>query len=166
MKKYFSLLIIAASLSMFVACGGGGKQTAADKEFGKLEVEIPKELEDNEEVVQFIEGMAEVTDEYALLLDETLEKTKKYHGKKNEELSMMEQVKLMAITGDVAVKSVAVMEKWGKYVDQRTNLEEQLSEDEMKALEVVYARFEERIEQIQEKHGEVLNEETEYPPQM
>jgi len=158
MKNYITLLLIVPTFILFTACGGGKNNSTADNKLGKLEVEIPKELEGNKEVVAFIEGMAEVSDDYAIMIDETLEKTGEFIGKESEELSMMEQLKLVKVTGEIAIKSATIMEKWGTFMDQRTSLEEQLSDDEVKALETVFKRFEQRFDQIEEKHSKVLSQ--------
>ncbi len=152
MKKFLFLLVAVALLT---SCGG--EKTANDK-LGKLNVTIPDELKDNKEVVEFIDNMVELSDEYAILLDETLEKTQEFNGKETEDLSMLEQMKLMKITGEVAIKSTSVMAKWGEALEHRTQLEEQLSDEEIEALESVYVHFEKRMEQIQEKYGEITNE--------
>ncbi|HAH58124.1 MAG: hypothetical protein KUL83_11650 [Lentimicrobium sp.] len=104
--------------------------------------------------------MAEVLDEYALLIDETLEEAGEFVGKDQDDLSMMEQIKLAKITAEVAVKSVSTLEKWGKYLDQRVRIEEELNDQEAKAIEVVLSRFEKRMEQIQEKHANLFEKET------
>lgn len=157
MKNNINLLLIVPILILFTACGGGKSNSVADNKLGKLEVEIPKELKDNKEVVAFIEGMAEVSDDYAIMIDETLEKTSEFIGKESEELSMMEQIKLVKITGEVALKSATSLVKWGEYMDKRSSLENELSDDELKALESVMLRFEKRMEQIETKHSDVLN---------
>lgn len=152
------------SLVMFTMFACGGKEKAndtADKRLGKLEVEIPAELEENEEIVAYIEGMNEVADQYAILMDDMLEEVGDLSGKEPEELSMMEQLRLVKATGEVTVRSAEIMSRWSEYIDQRDSLNEQLSEEELQALEAVYTRFEQRMTQIMEKHEDLFTEETE-----
>lgn len=161
MKTYIRVFLFPFIAVLFASCGSGTTKSAADDKLGKLEVEIPEELKNNKEVVEFIKGMAEVSDEYALLMDEILEEAGEFVGKNKDELSMMEQIKLAKITGEVTVKSVSTLEKWGRYMEQRVSIKEQLNDGETKALEAVFARFEKRMEQIKEKHAAVFEKETE-----
>lgn len=158
MRNNINLLLLTTVLLFFVACGGKNNSTA-DNKLGKLEIEIPEEIKDNKEVVEFIEGMAEVSDEYALMIDKILEDNADIIGKESDELSMMEQLSLVKSTGEVAVKSAGIMEKWGTYMQKRSNLENELTDEELKALESVMTRFEKRMEQIEAKYSEVLNKE-------
>ncbi len=159
MKININLILLIAGLLFLGACGGNNNNNTADNKLGKLEIEIPDEIKDNEDVVEFIEGMAEVSDEYALMIDEILEKNADLIGKDSDDLSMLEQLALVKSTGEVAVKSAGIMEKWGIYMNKRSNLEAELSDAELQALEAVMMRFEKRMEQIEDKYSEVLNNE-------
>lgn len=145
--------LIALILIAFFACSSES-ENKADARLGKLEVEIPAELEGNPEVVAYIKGMNEVVDEYALLIDDIMEDVGEYAGVKQEDLGMMDQIKLTKATAEVSIKSVEIMSKWGEHIDKRANLDQQLSDEEIKALENVYKRFEQRFVQIQQKHAE------------
>lgn len=144
------------------ACGGKDKASDnADKRLGKLEVEIPAELEGNKEIVSYIHGMNEVADQYAILMDDMFDEVGDLSGKDPEELSMMEQLRLVKATSEVAVRSAEIMGAWAEYMEQRESLNEQLSEDELQALEAVFIRFEQRMTQIMEKHEDLFEETTE-----
>lgn len=170
MKKninvFYSLALISLVVLTMVACGGkeSEQETAtqtADDRLGKLEVEIPDELKDNPEAVAYIEGMTEVADEYALLMDDMFEEVGDLSGKESEDLTMMEQLKLVKATGEVAVRSAEIMLKWGEYQNQRAAIDEQLSDEEIVALEQVLKHFEERMTQIAEKHEIAMEGHTE-----
>ncbi|MGQ1908691.1 hypothetical protein ACT3CE_02770 [Marinifilum sp. RC60d5] len=153
--KNLKFLFSGLALALLISCGGGNK---VDDKLGKMEVEIPAELKDNKEVVEFIVGMSEVADEYALMIDETMEDVGEYVGVDESELGMIDQLKLVKATAQIAVKSTTIMGKWGEYMDKRSQLGEQLSDEELVALEIVWTRFEKRMEQIQAKYGEIEQE--------
>lgn len=166
MKRYSlyltsAVLIVSVMFTVF-ACGGkkDAKETANER-FGTLKLDIPKTLENKPEVVDYIKGMNEVADEYAILMDDMFEEVGDLSGKEPEELSMMEQLRLVKATSEVAVRSAGIMTKWTEYQDKRNSMNEQLSEEEIQALEAVYVRFEQRMMQIVEKHEDVFSDQTE-----
>lgn len=166
MKKYTtyinSLILIVCVCSTIIACGGKENGTkTADERLGKLEVDIPEELKNNDEVVEYIEGMTRVADEYAILMDDMLEEVGDLSGKEPEELTMMEQLKLVKATGEVAVRSAEIMAAWEEYQSKRNELDQLLSSEEIQALEEVLEHFEARMMQIAEKHEDILVDQTE-----
>lgn len=152
------ILFLSVVAVLAVSCGGTGSD--ADNKLGKLDVEIPDELKENKEVVEFIENMAEVSDEYALMIDDVLEDVGDLAGKDESELGMMDKMKLLKATGEITIGSAEIMSKWGEYMEKRADLGEQLSDNELKALESVMNRFEKRMEQIQEKYGELSGDDS------
>lgn len=161
MKNTISCLLVACTLVLMTSCGG--KHNAADDKLGKLEIEIPAELMDHKDVVEFIQGMNEVTDEYALMIDNTMEDVGEYVGVDESELGMMDKIKLVKATTEIAVKSTTIMAKWSQYMENRSELNQQLSDDELKALETVWTRFEKRMEQINENYSKISNKDSEQP---
>jgi len=151
----FTILAIACSLfSILTSCSGGTESSQADNKLGKIEIEIPAALKNKPEAVEYIKGMTEVADGYALMIDNVFEEYGEYIGVPEEELGMMDKIKLVKATADVAVKYTELMGKWAQYQEKRNALNEQLSEEELKALENVWHRFEKRMEQIEAKHHE------------
>lgn len=124
-----------------------------------MEVEIPAELKDKPEVVEYIEGMSQVADQYALMIDDMLEEVGEYEGVEQADLSIMDQIKLTKATAEVAIRSAEILGKWAGYQDNRDHMEEQLSDAELEALAGVWKRFEARIVQIESRHAEVFNKE-------
>jgi hypothetical protein len=119
-----------------------------------MEVVIPDALKDNPEIVAYIEGMSEVVDGYALLLDETIPKLEGMQGKTFEELTMREKVKLTSIAAEVSMKSAPLMTKWAELESKQSLMDDELTEEEVLALEALTKRFEQRLIQIQERNQE------------
>lgn len=155
--NYLRLFILCVSAAFIVSCGGGNK---ADNRLGKLELEIPDELKDNKEVVEYIENMAAISDEYAIMIDNVLEDVGNLAGKDEADLSMFEKLKLVKATGQITLGSAEIMVKWGEYMEKRQEFENVLNDDQLKAMGVVMERFEKRMEQINQKYGELSTKES------
>jgi len=158
--KYFvtiGQLLIILSFTLY-SCGSSNNDTA-NKRLGKMEVKIPAELKDKPEVVEYIEGMSQVADQYALMIDDMLEEVGEYEGMEQEDLSIMDQIKLTKATAEVAMRSVEILSKWAEYQDKRDNMEQQLTDAELEALAGVWKRFEARIIQIETRHADVFKKE-------
>lgn len=161
MKKRFNitqtLAIAIITIACFNSCSNSNSENkGSDSKLGKIEVEIPDALKGNTEVVNYIKGMSEVADEYANMVDDMLEEYGEYAGMATEDLTMMEQIKLTKATAEVAIKSTEIMTKWAEYQEKRNSLGTQLSDDELKALESIWTKFEQRIEEISKKQEEML----------
>ncbi len=161
-RKLFTFTLAIFTLSMLLSsCGGSSQKTEADNKLGKLDVEIPASLKNKPEVVAYIHSMSRVTDDYAILIDKTLEDFGDYQNKDFEELGMMDKIKVMKATTDVGFKSMDMMAKWAESHDKLNLFKEDLTEDETLALQTVVNRFEERMEQIKNKHAKYFNEDQE-----
>lgn len=162
----FTLAVFAALL-FFSSCGDSSKKasspqkTEADNKLGKLDVEIPESLKNKPEVVAYIHDMSKVADDYAILIDKTLEDFGDYQNKDFEQLGMMDKIKVMKASAEIGFKSMEMMAKWGEYHDKLNLFKEDLTEDETLALETVVNRFEERMKQIKKKHAKYFSEDQE-----
>lgn len=155
MKKLTYLLLIGIATLAFTACGSKNK---ADNKLGKLELQIPSELKDKPEAVAFIKGMNEVVDDYAILIDNALSDVGELAGKNEEELSMLENMRLLKATGEIAFGAAPIMVKWGEFMEKRENLNEQLTADELLAMESSWKRLEERMTQIENKYAQEFDQ--------
>lgn len=147
-KLTYLLLIGIITLSL-TACGDKNK---ADNKLGKLELEIPTELKDNPEAIAFIKGMNKIVDDYAMLIDNALNDVGELAGKNKEELSMIENMKLLKATGEIVIGAAPIMLKWGEYLEKRESINQQLTTDELKAMESSLKRLEQRMAQIDNKY--------------
>ena len=161
-SRIFTYTISILAFSIFsYSCADNSKKTAADNKLGTLKVEIPESLKDKPEVVAFIHDMSNVADDYAILIDKTLEDFGDYQNKDFEQLGMMDKIKVMRATAEIGFKSMDMMAKWGEHHKRLILFKEDLTEDETLALESVVNRFEERMKQIKMKHAKYFNEDLE-----
>ncbi|MEX0987342.1 MAG: hypothetical protein WD052_07695 [Bacteroidales bacterium] len=147
-----TLVAIVLMTSTFIACGTKKKSDSADNTLGKMEVVIPDELKDNEEIVEYIQGMSEVVDEYALLMNKMITDLDGLEGKEWEELRIGEQLKLTRAAATFAVKAAPITARWAEYEFNRSMYDDDLTEEELMALQTVMERFEARMKQIEEKN--------------
>lgn len=164
-KRFFTLALAVFAVSMFFSsCGDSSRKadspqkTVADSKLGKLDVEIPASLRDKPEVVAYIHDMNKVADEYAILIDKTLEDFGDYENLDFDDLSMMDKIKVMKVTAEIGFKSMEMMAKWGEHHNKLNLFKEDLTEDETLALETVVNRFGERMKQIEKKHSKYFSE--------
>jgi len=157
MKNLKTLSIFAATvlfIGLFSACGNKDKTDEADNKLGKMEVVIPDELKDNPELVDYIKGMSEVVDEYALLMDDMIDEMDGIQGKDWDELKLGEQLKVTKTAAKFAMKAAPITAKWAEYEAKRNVVYEDLSDEDLMAMETLMTRFENRMKQIEEKNQE------------
>lgn len=151
------LLILIFSLSI-VSCGGKKTSKTESNQLGRMEVVIPDELKENKEIVTYIEGMSELVDDYALLLDDMIKDLDGYHGKDWEDLSIREQLKLTKTGAQFAMKAAPITAKWREFEIKKGTLEGDLSEEELMALETIMKRFEKRMEEIEARNQDFFGQ--------
>lgn len=159
MKKMRSWTLLMAVVSIIACLYSCGSNPVSDDKFGKISVEIPKELKDKPEVVEYIKSVEETVDEYALLFDDILEDVGEYAGVEESELSTMDRMKLINATSKVALRSTEIMAKWGECTNKRMQMNETLSADEIIVLDKLWQQFEERMVAIKAKHEKVFAQE-------
>ena len=164
-KAPFILTLAVFAVSMlFSSCGDSSKKadnpqkTVADSKLGKLDVEIPASLKNKPEVVAYIHDMSKVADEYAILIDKTLDDFGDYQNLDFDDLSMMDKIKVMKASAEIGFKSMDIMAKWGEHHNKLNLFKKDLTEDETLALETVVNRFGERMKQIEKKHTKYFSE--------
>ncbi|MBI9071634.1 MAG: hypothetical protein JEY94_08540 [Melioribacteraceae bacterium] len=150
MKKIVFAIFIALAVFNFTGCG-----TKNNTE--KFEVEIPSALEDKPEVVKFIKGTNEVVNEYTVLIEKIFDEAGEFAGKKTEDLGMIDQLKLIKLTGEVSLNSIEIMTKWGEFIEKRSEINTQLSDEEVKSLDSIWKQFEQRMKNIEEKYNKAFD---------
>ena len=154
-----TLLAVFLVSGLLFSCGNKEKDAVdtADEQLGKMEVEIPEVLRDNPEIVEYIEDMSVLVDDYAVLIDEMVKDVGDIAVKDWEELKIGEQLKLTRAAAEFAVKAGPLSAKWAEYEAHRRMVGQDLSEEEILALETVYERFEKRMAQIEEKNQDLFS---------
>lgn len=157
MNKYFLQISIFSIAFLSLSCSKQYKDEVQYETLGRIDIEIPKSLQNKPELVKYINAMSEITDEYALLIDQVLNDMGPLKNKKIDDLEMMDKIKFMRVSTEVGFKSMEIVSKWNDYHNQLVALNGNLTEDEALALDKVQQRFEERMRQIELKHSQYFN---------
>jgi len=168
MKKVFvfALSLIIVSF-VFISCASDEakksenashckKEEVKCKEESKIEhfnVEIPDELKDKPEVIEYINAMNLLANEYANMVESIYIEAGDLAGVPEEQLSFSQKMKLVKIAGKSAVKLSSSMAKWVEYQEKRNVIEKDLTEAELDALSVVWKNFEMRMSEIEKKYN-------------
>lgn len=119
MKRiFFTLTLSVFAISIFFySCGDSSQngdssqKTVADQKLGKLKIEIPESLKNKPEVVAYIHDMNKVADGYAILIDDMFVELGDYINKDENDLGMMDKIKIMKATADISIKSFEMLAK-------------------------------------------------------
>lgn len=149
--KYKSILIFATIVLVTLSCSNNKKRTS-NNTLPPLKIEIPKELKDNKEAVQFIK-ISEITiNEWSNTLEELFQKTEEYANVPEENLSMMDKMKLAKIGMEFVGKMAEFGSKITEIESTASAIENGLSEEELLAFEVAQKAFKNRIEELGKKY--------------
>jgi len=151
--KLFSALLFCLSLFM-ASCSVDNESLQKEVALGKMDIIIPAELKGNKQLETYIKDMSKIADEYAQVIDKLVSEVHEYKGKNISDLNMIEKVELTSLTAEVAMETGRIMTQWGQAELKRTSLNEGLNPEQLKAMDLVWDRFEKRIDQIKAKHGE------------
>lgn len=152
MKRIFrntALLIV-----LVIACSCSGTKSSADH-LPPLKIEVPAELKDNAEVVRFIKESEEAINLYTQSAEDLAEDCKSFAGKKEEDLSVLDKVKMLNAVGQFTANFAQFGAKYGEMTEQTKLFEEGMNEEQAAALATVLDAFKNRMQQIEEKYKDL-----------
>ena len=149
MRKSLQLLgIVMISVVVFLSC-------SLEKEGNYLtpiKHEIPELLENNIEVVTFIQQNTKDLNNWAIVLEDLVVQCEPYIGKSESELSDTDKQKL----GKIMMDLVANMGQFSVYVAEmqqnESTIEYDLNEKELQAFTLIKNQFDIRVEEINTKY--------------
>ncbi|MDD2277750.1 MAG: hypothetical protein PHS05_01680 [Bacteroidales bacterium] len=158
MKKITILSIAITCLFILGSCGSKEKKAASDyvSTFEPMQIEIPAELKDNPEAVEYINGMTKAVDAYSIALDKVAAEIYKMGLKEGEEPSTMQKIKLIQVLAVHFEELSKSSEPFMKFMEQSNYLNGKLTEEEQLAFTTVMQRFEKRMGELEQKY-EKLN---------
>lgn len=154
MKNYLLTIIILVIVSLTPSC----TNKSSSNTLPPLRIEIPEELKRNDEIVKFIKASEEAINLYSDTAEELAEDCKSFAGKKEEELNMLDKVKMVAALGKFTSNFAQFASKYNEMEDQTKTLEEGLNEEQAVALTTVMEAFKHRMEQLEEKYKDINNQ--------
>lgn len=152
MKKNINLLVILSIILFAPSCISAPTETLPP-----LNIEIPSELNDNQELVDFIKNSEKDINDLTINLEQLAEDTRNYIHKEAEDLSTMEKVKFVAAVSKFSIGMMETTASYQQMLEKSQLYEKSLSEDEILALETVMNSFKKRMEEINNKY-EAYNE--------
>ena len=154
MKKLLFVSIIAFFL---FSCSSNNEELASNSndsdKLPALKIEVPAELQNNENAKEIITTGEEMINKFSNTLEDIIKDNKNLIGKKNDDLSFMEQIQV----GKIAVQIAASMAEFApKFVKLQSKIENfkkgDISEEEAKAIDEVGKAFEKRMDEINKKY--------------
>ena len=154
MKKILTVLTIAI---IFLACSISNKRNSDF--LPPLSIPIANEISGDAELVEVIKSSEKAMNEFSDNIERLVVEGKDVFNKKEEEQSLMDQLKL----GKLMVEFVSNSTQMAKLIDEfdsyKRKREEQglINDAQLKALEQVGIAFQDRITQINTKYESFLN---------
>ena len=149
MRTKFTFLFFTIAVFLTPSCVNSPSSS------GKLppfKIEVPAELKGNKEIVQFIKESEEAINLYSNTAEELAHDCRDFIGKEEEDLNMLDKVKMVAALGQFTANFSQFAVKYGEMLEQTQVLEKGLSEEQTAALATVMEAFKTRMEQIEEKY--------------
>ncbi len=160
MKKLIFFGIITAFL---FSCSSNSEETTSgtntsvdNDKLPPLKIEVPAELQDNENAKEIIKTGEDMINKFSNTLEDIIKDNKNLIGKKQEDLSFTEQIQV----GKIAVQIVTSMAEFApKFANLQSKIEDfkkgDISEDEAEAIDKVADAFEQRMNEIEEKYKDL-----------
>jgi len=154
MKKILFVSIIAAFL---FSCSSNNEEASSNSndsdKLPALKIEVPAELQNNENAKEIITTGEKMINKFSDTLEDIIKDNKNLIGKKNDDLSFMEQIQV----GKIAVQIAASMAEFApKFVSLQSKIENfkkgEISDEEAKAIDKVGKAFEQRMDEINKKY--------------
>ncbi len=154
MKKILFISII--SIFMF-SCSSNNEDATSDSsgsdKLPPLKIEVPAELQGNKNAEEIITTGEEMINKFSNTLEDIIKNNKNLIGKKQDDLSFMEQIQV----GKIAVQIAASMAQFApKFISLQTKIDNfkkgDISEEEAKAIDEVGKAFEQRMDEINKKY--------------
>ncbi len=96
MKTTILILFVAVTAILFSSCGNSPSSSG---KLPPLKIEVPAELKGNPEIVQFIKDSEEAINLYSNTAEDLAEDCKEFVGKNEEDLTMLDKVKMVSVLG-------------------------------------------------------------------
>lgn len=147
-----TIIILLISSALLAACSNSNKRNISF--LPPLKISISDEIKRDEELVDVIKSSEKAMNEFSDNMEQLIVEGKDIYTKKQEDLSLMEQLKvgkLMVEFVSNSTQMAATIEKFDTYVETQKS-QELINDTQLKALEEVGVAFQKRINDINEKY--------------
>ncbi len=142
-------IVFIASLVFSVACNNQKKSD--EYSIPPLTVEIPDELKDQPEIVEFIRDSEKSINHFAESVERVYIENPQLIGKDADEMSMVEKLKVLKVAGEMAVAFGEFSLSYANMNEKMNQFETEMTEDQALALATVGDAFEKRMELLEQR---------------
>ncbi len=154
MKQKLTILTIFTLLLM--SCmGGSGKRGHRSDFLPPIKIEIPASVKSDEGLTALVKKSETAINEFSDNMEYLIEDLKDFKDMKEEDLGTFEKIKVTKIMAEFmlnSTKGLAVLEEFNSYAEKRAEQQEPLTDEQMKAMAVIYDTFEKRMQQLDKKY--------------
>lgn len=152
MKNTSLTLLIALMAILLSSCGNKKAPQPEANYLPDLKTEIPSELKNNAEIVEYITTTTDALNQMSKSLEDLYVKVRPYAKKEESELSTMEKLKITKHTLEFTSEIAKVAVKMALMEESYMLMSENLTDEELKALSAIQETFLSRIDELNTKY--------------
>jgi hypothetical protein len=153
MKK---IAVLITSISLLLSCSSGPKP-AEPNYLPPIKAEIPSELNDNQDIVDYINTTTDVLNDVSRELEDLYVKIEPYADIPESEISTMDKLRISKYAIQFTAEMAKLGAKMATMKETYHMMSDDLSDDEQQALEVINETFLKRIKQLNDKYKDLDN---------
>lgn len=153
--KQLSLLLVVALLT--ASCWGNKKRGHRKDFLPPIKIEIPDVIKSDAELTDLVKESEKAINEFSDNMEYLIDDIKPYKDIDFDKASTFEKMKITKIGVEFfanSAKGLTVLEKLSGYAEKRVEQEKPLTDEQIKAMAVIYDTFEARMKQLDGKYKE------------
>ncbi len=152
------LIVIAIVGLLVISCMGDGKRGHRSDFLPPIKIEIPAAIQSDPGLTNLVKKSEGAINEFSDNMEYLIDDLKAFQGMKEEDMGTFEKIKATKIMAEFFVnstKGIAVLEEFNSYAEKRVAQQKPLTDEQMKAMAVIYETFEARMKQLDQKYQNV-----------
>ncbi len=149
-------LIIIVIVGLFIAsCVGEGKRGHRSDFLPPIKIEVPAAIQSDPGLTNLVKKSEAAINEFSDNMEYLIEDIKPFQNIKEEDMGTFEKIKAAKIMAEFflnSTKGMKVLEEFNNYAEQRVEQQKPLTDEQMKAMAVIYDTFEARMKQLEKKY--------------
>ncbi len=149
------LVIVVLIGWLLIGCMGDGKRTHRSDFLPPIKIEIPAAIQSDPGLTSLVKKSETAINEFSDNMEYLIDDLKGFQGMKEEDMGTFEKIKATKIMADFfmnSTKGMAVLEEFNNYAEKRVEQQNPLTDEQMKAMAVIYDTFEARMNQLNQKY--------------
>lgn len=155
---YYPLILFFLASLLQIACSGKEKETTTTNRenlLSPVKIEIPDAIKSDADLTALVKESETALNKFSDNMEVLIEELAPYKGTEAEELGTFEKMKVAKIAMEFMAKNtegIAILQKLSNYAEKRASENKPLTDEQMKAMAVIYDAFEKRMKEIGEKY--------------